>query len=41
MVYGCLTNVAKGLKDVKAITCMGTEGGTGGMDDACAIACCS
>lgn len=36
-MYRSLTNVAKGLKNVKAIIWIGTEGGTGEMDDAWAI----
>lgn len=41
MVYGSLTNFAKGLKNVKAITWMAFAGGTGGVDDAWAIGCFS
>lgn len=40
-MYRSLTNVAKGLENVKAIIWVGTEGGTGEMDDAWAIVCCN
>lgn len=40
-MYGSLTNFAKGLKNVKAITWMGIAGGIGGAGDAWAIGCCS